>query len=51
MIDDVIALPYESGGQMIEGEMGEQLTATGVSAQFIRSCKHPRIIVMILVSW
>lgn len=50
VIDDVIALPYGSGGQMIEGETGERWTATGVSAQFIRGCKHPRMIVMIAVS-
>lgn len=36
---------------MMEGEKGEQWTAMGVPTQFIRGCKHMRIIVMILVSW
>lgn len=34
-------MPDGSEGQMMEGDAGEQWTATGVSARFIRGCKHP----------
>lgn len=36
---------------MMDSETGEQWTAMGVPTQFIRGCKHLRIIVMMSVSW